>query len=960
MPYDVEGYLQSKGVNLKRAGANQAHFACPFCGEDPGKRGRLYVNIDPDVEPPGLFTCFLCNTRGAINKLRKHYGDKPLDSDSAPVETHSQVHQEIFQQAAIYYHELLGEHIDALRYLRDERGLSIETMQKHELGWADGTLASHFRKIGVSLKDAEATGLVDGNGRDFLRDCITIPYHIAGNVVQIRGKQIGAKYLTPPGQKARLYNADCTWTADQIIVTEGECFPPDAEVLTPLGWVPFGKYQGEPVVQCDEQFNLTLVPPVAFVRKEFDGELVEYSNAQRFYSLTTPDHKIPSFWVTPTQKLLKWAKVRAVEPQPENRRIARTGILDGHGVQLSDDQLRLLLAVSADGTIDIRKNTGPRKAKTERYVRFGLRKQRKIERLRDLLVRLRINFSDGALHQGTYRSICFSLPDGWDFVQKLLPWDLMIDLSIAQREILLDEMRYWDGNSVPNRDQTEFSSAVPHNAMWMQTLAHTCGRTSTIIKRSNQYGDWEKVSILHSKSSTSWQSLRTNNKQPYSGNVYCVQVPSGMLLVRQNGCISVSGNCDALVLEQLGYAAVGVPGATSWQDSWNGYFSEARKVFICFDPDTAGEAGAERVARAIGPKARIVRMPETGPDGKKNDPSEWIVNKGHSKDDFQMLLIKAKGGHLLSVDDAYAEWSEVQSGLGIRFGFDLLDNKILPGLMPSQIAILLAKSGTGKTIAALNMFHRMCLIQPGLQILFISLEQTRGDWFERARRIHRFYNLKDRDEDVLDFFRPRLMMVDKNRISEEEMVACIEQYEFEAGRKPDLVAVDYLGYWARSFKGEAYERTGAAVMALKAIAKEHRIAIFAPHQVSRNTKYGEEMDADAGRDAGTIEETADFVFTLWSEDNRSKITENEKSGVMKIKIAKSRHGGVGTLQQLQWAPLSLVLVPFGDPLVQQARDELVMAQSGDEFETAIYRHATGDMRVRIPIADYVSWKESLA
>lgn len=640
MGYDVEGYLRSKGVNLKLAGANQGHFACPFCGEDPNKRGRLYVNIDPDQEPPGLFTCFLCGTRGAINKLRKQYGDKPLDSESAPVETNSQVHQEILQEAANYYHELLSENIETIRYLRDERGLSIETMQKHEIGWADGTLASHFRKIGVSLKDVEGTGLVDASGRDFLRECITIPYHVAGNVVQIRGKQIGAKYLTPPGQKARLYNADSTWTADQIVITEGEL--------------------------------------------------------------------------------------------------------------------------------------------------------------------------------------------------------------------------------------------------------------------------------------------------------------------------------DALVVEQLGFATVGVPGATSWQDSWNGYFSEAKKVFIVFDNDTAGEAGAERVARAIGPKSRIVKMPEMGPDGKKNDPSEWIVGKGHSKDDFQMLLIKAKGGHLLSVDDGYAEWSEVQSGEGIKFGIDMLDTKIAPGLLPSQIAIMLAKSGTGKTIATLNFFQRMCIVNPDIRLLFISLEQTRGDWFERARRIYRFYNLKDRDLDTLDFFRPRLMMVDKNRISEEEMIACIDQYDFEVGQRPDLVAVDYLGYWARSFKGEAYERTGAAVMALKAIAKEYRIAVFAPHQVSRNTRYGEEMDADAGRDAGTIEETADFLFTLWSEDNRSKIQEKEKTGVMKMKIAKSRHGGTGSLMQFQWAPLSLALIPFGDPLAQQAKDEFVMAQAGDDFDTAIYRHATGDMRVRIPEADLLAWRESVA
>lgn len=615
----IEAYLTSKGLALKQAGGSNVHTACMFCGEDAGKRGRLYINIDPIAEPPGLFYCHLCGVRGAINKLRKHFGD-PIERDDHPEEKVSFRTHEIWQEAARYYHELLSDREDVLRWLRDERGLSIETVIKHQIGWADGSLRKHLLDKGYRITEMQKTGLVDTSGRDFLLAHVTIPYHTAGNVTLIRGKEMGGKYLTPPGQKGRLYNPDATWGADQIVITEGEF--------------------------------------------------------------------------------------------------------------------------------------------------------------------------------------------------------------------------------------------------------------------------------------------------------------------------------DALVVEQLGYAATGVPGATSWQESWNGYFTEAKKVFVCFDNDPPGQAGAEKVARAIGPSSRIVKMPEPLPGESKNDPSEWIVKKGHGRDDFQLLLVKSRGGHLLSVHDAYAEWLDVRTLTGIQLGYEQIDKKLEPGLLPTQVMIVLAKTGTGKTIWTLNTFHRMVMANPKVRILFVSLEQTRSEWFERARRIYRFYNLAAKDTDTLGYFQDRLMLIDKNRVSEEELVSCIEQYEFELGEKPDLVAIDYLGYWSRAYKGEPYERTSKAVMALKAIAKEHRIAILAPHQVSRVVKFGEKMDADVGRDSGVVEETADFLLTLWAEDMRSSDGKIEKTGKVNLRIGKSRHGGTGTQMHLQFAPLSLAMIPFGDPLVMQAKAELAHYEQGDGFEESLYRHLT--------------------
>lgn len=628
MAEDVLGYLQSKGLHVKQAGPNEVHVACFYCKEDPGKRGRLYINIDPSQEVPGLHMCHLCGERGGLNKIKKHFGDAVTSDNPEDYQSAEELRQRIaiLRAATEYYHANLATRDDVVQWLKAERGLSIETILNHQIGWADGNLVKFLKERNFAVSEIHKTGLCDQAGRDFLFAHVVIPYHVQKNPVMLRGKDMGGKYLTPPGQKARLFNTDALWNAEEVIICEGEF--------------------------------------------------------------------------------------------------------------------------------------------------------------------------------------------------------------------------------------------------------------------------------------------------------------------------------DALVLEQLGYNAVGVPGANTWQDNWTGYLEQARKVYVCMDNDSAGQAGAEKIARIIGPKSRIVHMPEAEAGRPKNDPTEWIVNQNHTVGDFDLLLMRAKGGHLLTVDDAFVEWEEMRDVEGIKFGFERLDTIMAPGLLPSQVFLCLAKTGTGKTIMTLNMFHRMLMLNPELQILFVSLEQTRSEWFERARRIHRFYDLEATEKSTLDFYRPNLMLMDKNRITEDELVQCIEQFQFERGRVPDLVAVDYLGYWARSYKGEAYERTSQAIMAMKAIAKEHRVSFFAPHQVSRMADFGEEPDLGASRDSGVVEETGDFVGAIWSPDQRKGRNAEERTGEINFKLLKSRHGGVGTKIQLQFAPLSLAMIPYEDhELVARAQSEREMALRGDTFDQAIRRHKTGQREV---------------
>ena len=429
--------------------------------------------------------------------------------------------------------------------------------------------------------------------------------------------------------------------------------------------------------------------------------------------------------------------------------------------------------------------------------------------------------------------------------------------------------------------------------------------------------------------------------------------------------VITEGEFDAMMVEQLGYPAIGSPGANQWQDVWDGYVEDQRRIMLLFDRDAAGMQGAEKLRDRFGSRVREIHLSEPG---IKMDPTSWVCDNGGNPDEFAALVEKGRsGGLLVTVDEALAEHTELQGLPGVKFGIEQLDVNIEPGLLDGQVAVVLAKSGTGKTISLLNMMETMRRVpgQEDLKFLFVSLEQTRGEWWERARRIHRFYNLDKTDEEVADWWRNNIMLVDKNRVSPDEFKTVLDDFEYQQGQLPDVTFIDYLGYWAQSFPGERYQRTSDAIMSLKELAKgtssDDRLKIITPHQVSRVAKYGEEPDTDSARDAGVVEETADFLFTLWNPDSQLGRAEEEKSGLINMRIGKSRHGGKGTKIAYQFAPISLALVPHGEQqLTVRAKEELEYERlHHDSFEDVILRHQSGfdgriddDTRMRLLDEDF--------
>lgn len=411
------------------------------------------------------------------------------------------------------------------------------------------------------------------------------------------------------------------------------------------------------------------------------------------------------------------------------------------------------------------------------------------------------------------------------------------------------------------------------------------------------------------------------------------------------------GEFDAMIMEQHGFNAVGVPGATGWKSSFVGYIKTAKKVWVMYDPDKDGQNQAIKVADALGQIARnvVIPVPEDV-DPKRADATYMTVTKGWTKKHFEDLFksVARKASLLVTPRQAHEQWTGLQGLPGVKLGFETLDNWIKPGVLAGQVMIPLAKTNTGKTLLLLNMFQRACMAQPDLKILFLSLEQNSGDWFERARRIWNFYNLdcdpQDVHEATMSYWEDRLRIVEKSRPSETEFHQALDDYEDQMGERPGLVAVDYLGYWAQGFRANSrYEKTTDAVMALKSIAGERLIPVIAPHQVNRTAEFGAQIQVDSGRDSGAVEETADFTVGMWSPDTMKGVEAENRTGELVMEIGKSRHAGKGEQVRLQFGVKTLVFVEQNESRrVAMLKNELRWATNPKvTWQQAIQAHRTG-------------------
>lgn len=209
--------------------------------------------------------------------------------------------------------------------------------------------------------------------------------------------------------------------------------------------------------------------------------------------------------------------------------IPNAGYASGNGLDVTDTELQLIVAVQADGHYSKdHRSSDPNRVNN---VRFHLKKDRKIENLVNLLDDSGYKYSlhikkDGTTDIIVNRDLYVFCEDYLD--DKVFTWK-MLDMNKHQRKIFADALLDWDGC----REGKYYSSSVRQNLDVVQAILCTSGI-------GTRFGSDDKTVRYGASERT------VNNgsaKRTYDRKVSCITVDTGLILIRQNRRTAIVGNC---------------------------------------------------------------------------------------------------------------------------------------------------------------------------------------------------------------------------------------------------------------------------------------------------------------------------------------------------------------------------------------------------------------------------------
>jgi len=251
--------------------------------------------------------------------------------------------------------------------------------------------------------------------------------------------------------------------------------------------------------------------------------------------------------------------------------------------------------------------------------------------------------------------------------------------------------------------------------------------------------------------------------------------------------------------------------------------------------------------------------------------------------------------------DRLDELHKQSEGLrGIPTGFKDLDDT-LAGMQRSNLLILAARPGVGKSSFALNIAQNLAVNHKRPVGLF-SLEMSREELVDRllvAQADIDAWKLKTGKLSEEDFTslsnamgilaEAPIYIDDTPALSITEMRTKARRLQVDVGI--DLLIVDYLQL-ARSRNLEnRVQEVSEISQGLKNLARELKIPVLALSQLSRAVETrGEKKPQLADlRESGSIEQDADVVMFLWREENDN--LEN-----IALDIAKHRNGALKSIK----------------------------------------------------------------
>ena len=366
-----------------------------------------------------------------------------------------------------------------------------------------------------------------------------------------------------------------------VISGSNACVDCDTEYFNGTQWKKISEFSlGESVLQYNPDGSANLVVPQRYIKTPCD-ELYLIQSITGVDQCVSGNHNL--IYMTSKGNLAK-KRVDEMLIQHENSRKGFSGKFyttfsynEGVGIDLSDIEIRLMCAIICEGSFSVN-------FRDKNIVRINIKKQRKKERLEMLLKQSGIPFRKEQYNPKDlqYNTYLFHAPrKEKEFL------DYWYKCNAKQLSIVADEILHWDGTiNLEKRKISSYSSTSKRNIDFVQFAFASVG------VRTHIHVD-DRVGKRHSNGKYIYKSIcyqlticRTKNPsivnpkikkqigkiKTKDGYKYCFTVPSGMLVLRRNGNINITGNSGKsswLNTLILNIANQGVPSAL-----WSGELPE--------------------------------------------------------------------------------------------------------------------------------------------------------------------------------------------------------------------------------------------------------------------------------------------------------------------------------------------------------------------------------------------------
>lgn len=247
------------------------------------------------------------------------------------------------------------------------------------------------------------------------------------------------------------------------------------------------------------------------------------------------------------------------------------------------------------------------------------------------------------------------------------------------------------------------------------------------------------------------------------------------------------------------------------------------------------------------------------------------------------------------------------AAMGTPTGFSGVD-KLLVGMGDSDLILVGARPGMGKTAFALNVATNVAF-SSGKKVCLFSLEMSAEQLASRmiaSEALVDSYSLRSgqiQPEDwkkiadaAMRLSNTDLLIDDTSGITVTAMKAKLRRVE-----NLGLVVIDYLGLMEseQHYDNRALE-VSVISRGLKLMAKELRVPILCCAQLSRGPEGRTDKRPQLSdlRDSGAIEQDADVVMFLYRDEyyNTSRDPDQKEGNIAEVIIQKNRHGSTGNVK----------------------------------------------------------------